>query len=91
MRNSRSLLWLLAGAAVGAAAVYVLTRDDRDEMLDNLTDFARRTKDNIAERLDRLRDMANGEETTGTAETGYGTGANTGYGNEPGYGRGTTM
>ncbi len=58
MRNSRTLLWILAGAAVGAAAIYILNRDDKDEVINDLKDFARKTKDTISDRLNRLGSMA---------------------------------
>jgi hypothetical protein len=59
MRNANQFLLLLGGAAAGAAIMYVVMREDRDEMLDNFMSFARRTRDNITH---RYRDLMGKEE-----------------------------
>jgi len=58
MKNGKSVLWLLAGAVLGAAAVYVFTKDDKDEIVDDIKDFAKKTKDTITEKLHKLSNMA---------------------------------
>jgi gas vesicle protein len=58
MKNAKSLLWLLAGAALGAATVYILTRDDKEEMLSDIKDFAQKTKESITDKLGKLTHMA---------------------------------
>ena len=60
--NSKFLLGLLTGIAIGAAAVYLSSEDKQDEILGDLKDLANKTKDKIVNHLNnidsRLSDVA---------------------------------
>ncbi len=52
-KNSKILLALLAGAAIGAAIGYFLNSDKKDEVIDNLKKGASDLKDDLAEEIEK--------------------------------------
>ena len=52
--NSKFILGLLTGIAIGAAAVYLASDETRDEILGDLKDLANKTKDKITDQLGKL-------------------------------------
>lgn len=51
--NSKIILALLAGAAVGVAIGYFLNSDKKDELLNDLKEGASKLKDDIAEKFEK--------------------------------------
>lgn len=51
--NSKIILALLAGAAVGIAIGYFLNSDKKDEMLNDLKEGASKFKDDLAEQFEK--------------------------------------
>jgi hypothetical protein len=51
--NSKILLALLAGAAVGIAIGYFLNSDKKDELISDLKDGASKFKDDLADKFEK--------------------------------------
>lgn len=64
--NSKIILALLAGAAVGIAIGYFLNSDKKEELLNDLKEGASNFKDDLAEQFEKgksiLEDLKNGTE-----------------------------
>lgn len=61
--NSKILLALLAGAAVGLAIGYFLNSDKKDELINDLKEGASKLKDDLADKFEKgkiiLEDLKN--------------------------------
>lgn len=51
--NSKILLALLAGAAVGVAIGYFLNSNKKDELLNDIKDSATKIKDDLADKFEK--------------------------------------
>ena len=51
--NSKILLALLAGAAVGVAIGYFLNSDKKDELVNDIKDKASKLKDDLADKFEK--------------------------------------
>lgn len=64
--NSKIVLALLAGAAVGVAIGYFLNSDKKDELIDDLKEGASKLKNDLAEKFEKgksiLDDLKNSAE-----------------------------
>jgi KaiC/GvpD/RAD55 family RecA-like ATPase len=68
MKTTQTLLWLMGGAAIGAAVMYIATREESEELLTNLKDVTRHTRDNLT---DRFRKLTGKEKATAEQEMGF--------------------
>jgi uncharacterized membrane-anchored protein YhcB (DUF1043 family) len=55
--NSKLLLALLGGVAVGVAIGYFLNSDKKDEIVDNLKEKASKLKDDLSDEIDKGRSI----------------------------------
>ncbi|MDP1744791.1 MAG: YtxH domain-containing protein [Bacteroidota bacterium] len=55
--NSKIILALLAGAAVGIAIGYFLNSDKKDELLNDLKEGASKFKDDLAEQFEKRKSI----------------------------------
>ena len=64
--NSKLLLALLGGVAVGVAIGYFLNSDKKDEIVDNLKDKASKLKEDLSDEIDKgksiIEDLKNSVE-----------------------------
>ena len=51
--NSKLILGLVIGAAVGAAACYLMNRENREELLDQINDTVDKAKRKIGKAIDQ--------------------------------------
>ncbi|MES2591977.1 MAG: YtxH domain-containing protein [Bacteroidota bacterium] len=57
--NSKILLALLAGAAVGVAIGYFLNSDKKDELVNDLKEGASKIKDDLADQFEKGKTIVN--------------------------------
>ena len=55
--NSKVLLALLAGAAIGVAIGYFLNSDKKEEIIEDLKEGASKLKDTLAEEIEKGKDF----------------------------------
>lgn len=55
-KSSSSILFLIAGAAVGASIGYIAARDDRKELFQSVVDFAYKAYKDVSSKITDAKD-----------------------------------
>ncbi len=61
--NSKTILALLVGAAAGLAVGYFLASDNKDEIIADIKDAARKVKDNLDEEIEKGKKLVDDVKT----------------------------
>ena len=57
-QTSKTIIALVAGAAIGAGIAYLLLNEDSDEMIEKIKQKASKLKDDLDEKISQGREMA---------------------------------